>query len=219
MIALLKSKLLFFASLGTAWVIVCMASLSGAEFTTHVDTSHTVGMNVFFINYTFMADGIFILTALAVYYFYFNKKRETVNLFITFVCCELIVQSIKNMYGLQGLQLYFENGQYLFVSREEFQQPFFSGHTAVAFAMITMIVFNTGKKWLQFLLLIAGLLMAYSRMHLGLQTLEDVALASFIGTVTALLSFYILNYQVSGKIIDKKVKTGNLVSPVHIQPA
>ncbi|MBS1731976.1 MAG: phosphatase PAP2 family protein [Bacteroidetes bacterium] len=219
MIGLLKSRLLFFFPLMIAWIIMAAASLSGVGISKVADHVHSFGLNVFFINYTFMADGIFVLVALAVYYIYFKKRKESLSLLFTFLFCEIIVQAIKNMHDLQGLQFYFESGQYLFTNKSEFQQPFFSGHTAVAFSMITMMVFDCSNKMTQFLLLPAGLLMAYSRIYLGLHSLQDVMLASFVGSITALLSFYVLNYPFAENTIDKKLKAGNILPPVRMQPA
>ena len=219
MIGLLKSRLPFFSSLIIAWIILTATSLSGVEFTEVAVPVHSFALNVFFINYTFMADGIFVLAALAVYYFYFKKRKESLNLLFAFLFCEIIVQAIKNMYDLQGLQFYFESGQYLFPNKAEFEQPFFSGHTAVAFSMITMMVFSYRNKWMQYLLLPAGLLMAYSRMYLGLHSLQDITLASFVGSITGLLSFYVLNCPFAENAIDKKIEAGNILPPVRMQPA
>jgi len=56
-------------------------------------------------------------------------------------------------------------------------------------------------------------------MYLGLHSLQDITLASFVGSITGLLSFYVLNYPFAENAIDKKIEAGNILPPVRMQPA
>ncbi len=160
-----------------------------------LNRQHPFFLNVFFINYTFMGDGFFALALAAFYFFYLNKKREGLLLSVGFILSTLIVQLVKNILDGSGFKLFFEQGQYLFFSDESVLanvHSFPSGHTANAFLIVTIIVLNLkNPKW-QIPVLAAAVLLGISRMYMAQDRLLDVMMGAFIGTGSAVVSYWLV---------------------------
>ena len=186
---------------------------------------HPFWLNVFFINYTFIGDGIFAIALIAVYLFYYKKKQEGLSLLYAFLLSSLVVQVIKNLVNAPRPRVFFEPGQYLFfidhVSLSNYSS-FPSGHTATAFAIATvLIIVMKDKRW-QLPVLAAALLVGYSRIYLAQHFLLDVIIGASIGSLSALAAVYFANNLKSIKISFKKmhrIETNrSSSSPEAIQP-
>ena len=140
---------------------------------------HPFWLNVFFINYTFIGDGIFALCLIAVLYFYFKQKKLAISLIYAFISSGFVVQIIKNLIHSPRPKLFFESGQYLFFIdgvTHSGKNSFPSGHTATAFAIATvLVVLMKNKNW-QIPILFAAILVGYSRIYLAQHFLIDVIL-------------------------------------------
>lgn len=80
-----------------------------------------------------------------------------------------------------------------------------SGHTTVAFAALTVLGLNyKDKKYLIPALLFAELI-GISRVVLGVHTIPDVLIGSFVGMFVAFLihKMYELHYQEFKKVVEK----------------
>ncbi len=156
-----------------------------------LNSFHPFWLNVFFINYTFMGDGIFALGLIALMAFYFKKKKEAIALLYAFLFSGLMVQLIKNLVNAPRPRLFFEPGQYLyFVDQVSLanNSSFPSGHTATAFAIATVfIIMIKNKKW-QLPILAAAVLVGYSRIYLAQHFLMDVLIGAIIGIASGLLA-------------------------------
>jgi len=164
-----------------------------------LNTYHSFWLNVFFINYTFMGDGIFAIALILLYLFYFKKRKEGLALLYAFLVSGIIVQVIKNVIAAPRPRLFFEPGQYLFfvddVSLAN-NSSFPSGHTATAFAIATVfILMMKNKKW-QLPVLVAAAVVGYSRIYLAQHFLPDVLIGATIGTGSGIMAFKL----VTGKI-------------------
>ncbi len=196
--------LLFFFIAGSSLLVLLGKS---ATFIS-LNSLHPFGLNVFFINYTFMGDGIFALCLIAVYIFYFKKKKEGLALLYAFVLSGVAVQVIKNLVNSPRPKLFFEQGQYMFfmdgVSLSN-NSSFPSGHTATAFAIATvLILFLKNKKW-QLPILFSAALVGYSRIYLAQHFLMDVLVGAFIGSLSGVLAFYLVNMPKRIRINLKKM--------------
>ncbi len=156
-----------------------------------LNSFHPFWLNVFFINYTFMGDGIFAIGLIALMAFYFKKKKESIALLYAFLFSGLMVQLIKNLVSATRPKLFFEPGQYLyFVDQVSLvnNSSFPSGHTATAFAIATVfIILIKNKKW-QLPILAAAVLVGYSRIYLAQHFLIDLLVGAIIGTLSGLLA-------------------------------
>lgn len=154
---------------------------------------HPFLLNAFFINYTFLGDGIFALCLAAATFIYYKRKQEGLALLYSFLISGIAVQIIKNLVN-SGPGLFFEAGQYLHAIdgvslANNYSLP--SGHTATAFALATVIVLMMKDKSWQLLILIAAVLVGYSRIYLAQHFLSDVMFGAIIGSASGVLSVYL----------------------------
>lgn len=186
---------------------------------------HPFWLNVFFINYTFVGDGIFAIALIAVYLFYLKKKQEALALLYAFAVSGIIVQIIKNLVSSPRPKLFFEPGQYLFfvdnVSLAN-NSSFPSGHSATAFAIATaLILLMKNKKW-QLPVLAAAVLVGYSRIYLAQHFLTDVLVGAVIGSLSGLLGVYIVknirSINISFRRLHRLDNNRTISSPGVIQP-
>ena len=109
-----------------------------------LNSYHPFWLNVFFINYTFMGDGIFAICLIAAMFFYFKRKQCALALLSSFLISGIAAQIIKNLVNSPRPKLYFEAGTYLnFINGVTLtgNSGFPSGHTATAFAIATVLIF------------------------------------------------------------------------------
>lgn len=174
---------------------------------------HPFLLNVFFINYTFMGDGIFALCLIAAILFYYKRKQQGLALLYSFLISGLIVQVIKNLVDSPRPKLFFEAGQYLhFIDGVSLanNSSFPSGHTATAFAIATVMVLTMKNKSWQLLILIAAVLVGYSRIYLAQHFLLDVMIGALIGSTSGLLAVYLAT---NVKGIKRSFKKMHRLSP------
>ncbi len=173
-----------------------------------LNSYHPFLLNVFFINYTFMGDGIFALCLVGVLFFYFKRKKLAVALLSSFLISGIAVQLIKNLVNSPRPKLYFEPGTYLnFIDGVTLtgNAGFPSGHTATAFAMaIVLACMLKNKKW-QLLILPATVLIGYSRIYLAQHFLPDVIVGAILGSISGVLALYLSERRFSIKPLFKKV--------------
>jgi len=182
--------LLFVLLSGTTF-LVCTGK--AAAFIS-LNAYHPFFLNVFFINYTFMGDGIFALCLIAALFFYYKKRQQGLALLYSFLISGLIVQLIKNLVDSPRPKLFFESGQYLhFIDGVSLanNSSFPSGHTATAFAIATVMALMMKDKTLQVLILIAAVLVGYSRIYLAQHFLLDVMIGAAIGSSSGILAVYL----------------------------
>lgn len=167
---------------------------------------HSFLPNVFFINVTFLGDGIFVLCLCAVMFFGYNKKRIAAFILHCFLLAAGMVQLVKNI-TQQTLTINFEPGRLQYAANESgagCYNIFPSGHTAMAFALATaFVLLLPNKKW-QLPVLLAALLVGYSRIYLAANTLQDVVLGGLLGTISTVVVHALYRRRIN---IFKPVKT------------
>ena len=168
---------------------------------------HVYWLDVFFINYTFLGDGLFAVLCIIVYYFYFKQKQQGVAMLISFIIIAIIVQAAKNLFNSPRPRLFFSPGQYThFIEGVSLanNSSFPSGHTACAFAIATVMVLMANNKITQLALLTAALLVGYSRIYLGQHFLLDVIVGAVIGTASGITGFYMAINMKPVKIFNQR---------------
>ena len=169
---------------------------------------HPFLLNAFFINYTFMGDGIFALCLVAATFFYFKKKEQGWTYLYSFLISGLVVQLIKNFVNAPRPRLFFEAGQYLhFIDGVSLtnNSSLPSGHTATAFAIATVMAMMMKDKTMQLVILIAAVLVGYSRIYLAQHFLLDVMIGAFIGSSSGVLAVYLAQNRIRIKRSFKKI--------------
>ncbi len=157
---------------------------------------HAAWLNSFFVNYTFMGDGlvsIFAVVALLV----FKKYKEALLLLTAFLSSGLLSCVLKNLFSLPRPKLYFEQmrllyGQFIEGVTLSNNSSFPSGHTASAFTMATVVVLLSNNKLFTVMAIAAAALVGYSRIYLGQHFLQDVTAGAFLGVVCAMGSYYFI---------------------------
>ena len=121
--------------------------------------------------------------------FYFRKKKAGLSVLTAFIFTEVIIQVIKNLVADQGATVFFEAGQTVFNTSNIYSNVI-SGHTAIAFALFTVLALIIQKRPLQCGLLMAAGLLAYTRIYLANDSLVAILLAAVVGTFTGLVAVY-----------------------------
>jgi membrane-associated phospholipid phosphatase len=182
-----------------------------------LNSYHPFLLNVFFINYTFIGDGIFALCLIAAMFFYLKKKQQGFALLYSFLISGIAVQIIKNLTDSPRPKLFFEAGQYLhFIDGVTLanNSSFPSGHTATAFAIATVMVLMMKNKSWQLFILISAILVGYSRIYLAQHFLIDIIIGSLTGSLSGIVSVYLIK---NSRGIKGAVKKWHRIN--NIQPA
>jgi membrane-associated phospholipid phosphatase len=135
-------------------------------------------------------------------FFISGEKKAGLHCSVLFLISGLAVQLIKNLVNAPGPKLYFEAGTYLnFIDGVTLSDhaAFPSGHTATAFAIATVLVLVMKNRRLQLLILLAAALVGYSRIYLAQHFLLDVTAGALLGTVSGVLSFYLVQNKITIK--------------------
>lgn len=207
---LLKINMIFFGGLLISLTLcVFLLTIFGKEvaFLT-LNNYHSFYLNVFFINYTFVGDGIFALCLVGMMFFYYKRKQQAFALLYSFLISGIAAQLIKNLVNSPRPKLYFEAGQYLhFIDGVSLanNSSFPSGHTATAFAIATVMAMMIQNKNWQLLILPAALLVGYSRIYLAQHFLVDVLVGMIIGCASGAAAVYFAKNRISLKRSFKKI--------------
>jgi membrane-associated phospholipid phosphatase len=203
-----QNKLYFTGLLLVLFTAVVMLLIDGkaASFVS-LNKYHPFILNVFFINYTFMGDGIFALCLVALL-LYFKKRQQALAMLYAFLISGIAVQIIKNLVSAPRPKLFFEAGQYLhFIDGVSManNSSFPSGHTATAFGIATVLVLILKNKTWQPHILIAAVLAGYSRIYLAQHFLLDVMIGAVIGSASGIAAFYFATNTKGIKVSIKKM--------------
>ena len=205
----LRSGKWYFSSLLMVLSIGVLLLLLNGKTTCFITLNnyHVYWLDVFFINYTFIGDGLFAIMCIIVYYFHLKQKQQGIAMLISFIVIATIVQVAKNLFNSPRPKLFFNPGQYThFIEGVSIANyaSFPSGHTACAFAIATVMVLMANNKTIQLALLTAALLVGYSRIYLGQHFLLDVIVGAVIGTASGIIGFYIAINMKPVKIFNQR---------------
>lgn len=218
----MKRNLLYFTGVV---IFIAAAFLLQAVYTKEIlferlFIKHSFLLNVFFINWTFLGDGFFAFSLIAVLFFYCRRKKQGLHLLTAVLSVYTFIQLIKNIMAWPQVQLFFEPGRYnnLVNSPEVPNLP--SGHTAIAFAIATIIVLTENNRKLQLPLLFAAILVAYSRIYLAPQLTEDVITGAVTGTAVAICTYGIIHVKTRPSRFKKArfKKTYTAANDTFLQP-
>jgi membrane-associated phospholipid phosphatase len=158
-----------------------------------LNSYHVDWLNKFFISYTFVGNGVFAICLAAIYLFFIKKKKEAFLIFNSFLLSGIIVQIVKHLFFSPRPKLFFGSGYHsFFIDGIQFycNNSFPSGHTTTAFATATILVLLSKDKKVQLPVLIAAILVGYSRIYLGQHFLLDVLVGASIGIVSGIGCVY-----------------------------
>lgn len=210
--------LLVLLALGTFILLL----IGKADSFVTLNAYHPFWLNVFFINYTFMGDGIFAICLIAFFMFYLKKKQEGFALLYAFLLSGIAVQVIKNLVAAPRPRLFFEPGRYqYFIDHVSLanNSSFPSGHTATAFAIATVLAMMLNNRKWQLPLLAGAVFVGYSRIYLAQHFLIDVLIGSFIGSLSGMAAIYLSLNKFSFKFSSGKLFRVSDSTPLNNQGA
>ena len=192
--SLIKSRALFFYSCIALVIAVTVFLLieGKADSFFFFNRCHSGWLDVLMEYYTNVGNGLFAIGIALICFFLLQKKPFGLTIFYSFLSSGMMVQIVKHLKDSNRPQLVLGSSapQY-FIKGIEFahNNSFPSGHTATAFAMATVCVTMMAKKW-QLPILLAAVLVSFSRIYLGQHFLLDVLVGALIGIVCGLGCVY-----------------------------
>lgn len=209
---LYTNRLFYFGSLLFIFcAVLVVLSFSKPEGFILLNSHHSFGLNVFFVNYTFLGDGIFAVS-LAAFLFYRKQKKLALLILVAFLSSGLMAQVLKNIIYAPRPRIYFEASQYIyrldnFGNSGGGASSFPSGHTTSAFALATVLALWFRKNWLSIALTAAAALVGYSRIYLAQHFPADVLAGSCIGVLFGTLTVVLLNSNIKFRLPKSKKYT------------
>jgi membrane-associated phospholipid phosphatase len=163
-----------------------------------VNSYHNPLSDFVFMHLTHLGDFIFALVVVAAIFLF--KRKETLNVLLCVSLPSLLTQLLKHFVFddhfrpaavLRGTaELYFVEG----VDMHELNS-FPSGHSTTVFAVFTVLALLLVRKQYQPFLLLATVMVAFSRIYLLQHFFQDVLVGSFIGVSCATLIYTWFRYR------------------------
>lgn len=184
-----------------------LLTVSKAESFISLNSFHSFSLNVFFVNYTFLGDGLFAI-GLCAFLFYRKQKKLALLLLAAYLSSGLVTQILKNCIYAPRPRIFFEASQYLyhldnFGNSGGGSSSFPSGHTTSAFAIATVLAVYFRNKYISVLLLIAASLVGYSRIYLAAHFPIDVLVGACIGIVFSTITIVLINSNIKIRFWEK----------------
>ena len=181
----------FLFMLIAVFVLSCYSKAGGFIL---MNPYHSAILNQFFIPYTLVGDGFFII-GIAIILFFFKKRFLSLMVLSSFLLSGIIAQVLKYFILEARPAFYLEKTNYPYfidgVTLHNFHS-FPSGHTASAFALAAVLSFSVKNKNYSILFLLLAALVGYSRMYLGQHFMDDVFAGSVIGVLSSIICWIYL---------------------------
>ena len=196
---LVKKNLVFFLGCAVILLIGVFILITEGKASSFIllNSYHADWLNNFFLSYTFVGNGLFAICLAAIYLFFAKKNREALLIVFAFLLSGIIVQIVKHLFFSPRPKLFFGNGYHsFFIQGIEFyhNNSFPSGHTTTAFAVATVLILLSKDKKFQLPVLIAAVLVGYSRIYLGQHFLLDVLIGALIGIISGIGCVYVAQH-------------------------
>lgn len=194
----LREKKVFFLSLFALWLVVGAVLLSiphGDEFYLF-DSIHCPYLDLFFKYNTYLGDGL--VQALVLLPLLLFRIRLYGLFLLAHLSSGAFVQIFKRILDMPRPSVFFSNVHF-FQTVEGValysKHSFPSGHTASIFALITLLALISKSRAISILLILLGVVIAFSRMYLFQHFLLDVYFGSIIGVgfSTIIYAYYFRN--------------------------
>lgn len=191
----LQQRKLFFAAYAVflaAGLVLLFAKGKPGSFMA-LNAFHTSWMDSYFQWHTSLGDGLFAVVLSLLLFVVLKKRKLGFLLLLAYSLTGIVAQVIKPIIHSPRPKAFFYPGHLPFFIDDIIHSgnsSFPSGHTVTAFALATVLVFFTAKKWLQMVLLLLAISVGFSRIYLSQHFLQDVLAGSFIGVMGAVLCIH-----------------------------
>ncbi|MBE7178380.1 MAG: phosphatase PAP2 family protein [Mucilaginibacter polytrichastri] len=189
---------------------LCLALLfDKREIFIRLNAFHCPATDTFFSAYIETGNGCFLLLLVLIFII---RKRWLLSLHCVsaFLLSGLLVQIVKRIFVMPRPGAVFSQASDLFISGYHIHQghnSFPSGHTATAFALVTVCTLYLSCRWRGLILFILATLTGFSRVYLGQHFFGDVLAGATIGVGCAFLVCYAIRADGLQKL--KKQKSEN----------
>ncbi len=204
-----RSKWYFSASLVLiALLLILLLTFGKIKSFVLLNSFHSDFLDWFFIVFTNVGDGIFAILLALIALLVYRNKTPGLAIIYSFLVSGILAQLMKRIVEAPRPGLIFQDTDYTkFVEgvKLAFYHSFPSGHTATAFAIVTVIAtLMRSRKW-QLQLLILATLVGFSRIYLGQHFLEDTIAGAGIGILSGVVAIYLANnYPWLNKFLKRK---------------
>ncbi len=183
--------LFFFIPVG-----ITLNQISKADSFLYLAKVHTQILDYFFSVYTFLGNGIFVIS-LCVILFLLKQRQLALCLLVGYIFTGLIAQLGKNLIYAPRPKVFFQSSGFAnymkyFTHSNSGASSFPSGHTASAFSVATILAFTSMKRFWGAILFTGAFLVGYSRIYLGHHFPIDVLVGALIGVIFGAFSYQIV---------------------------
>lgn len=150
---------------------------------------HSGMLTYFFIYATYLGDGFFCI-AIGLLLFLFKRRFLSVVVLSSYAISGIVAQVLKYYVIEPRPAILLKESSYRYFIEDvtlHNLHAFPSGHTASAFALAGVLSFAVTNKNYSVLLLLAAILVGYSRIYLGQHFMDDVLAGSIIGVTSAII--------------------------------
>lgn len=172
---------------------------------------HSSMLNYFFVPYTYVGDGIFIM-ALAVVLYFLKKRYLSLMIISSYLLSGIFAQALKFIISEARPAYFLANTNYpYFIENVTLHNyhSFPSGHSASAFALAAVFSFSVKNENYSILFLLLAALVGYSRIYLGQHFIDDVFAGSFLGVISAIIC-WIYFEKIFKKILKMNIAQSDL---------
>lgn len=174
-------------------LLICLGKTETFYF---LNPFHFKWLNYIFYFFTVLGDGFFCVP-LAFSLLFIRQKKLFWLILSSYILSGIIVLILKNFISEARPAVYDALKHYPnFIENITLHNyhGFPSGHTATAFALATVLAFNSNSKYLvSMILLIVAALVGYSRVYLGEHFISDVMAGSVIGFLSGVICWLYIN--------------------------
>jgi len=177
----------------------------------YLTSYHNRLLDIFFISYTNLGDGIF--TIIIVLCLLASRRFEFAwQILAAFVVSGLVAQLLKHFVYSPRPKEFFMGHQHIYLINGitlSGSSSFPSGHTASIFALATMLALFSKNKKLSCFYLMMAILVGYSRIYLSQHFLTDILAGSIIGVSVAMFVYSFFDGR-----LNRRSEVGSLMSEV-----
>jgi membrane-associated phospholipid phosphatase len=172
-------------------------TLGNEETHTFLNSNHTPLLNQFFRYLTHFGHGFIpIITFL---FLLFVRYSWAVGLGLSSLVMGVVVQSLKrNVFAeYHRPAKIFQEGVLPHIEGVELMihHSFPSGHSATGLCLVFMLAVFMKKRWFTYLMVVLGLLTAFSRVYISQHFIQDTVVGGWIGFIMAFLGYiFIIHY-------------------------
>lgn len=151
---------------------------------------HTNFLNTFFIYFTYLGDGLFVIL-LGLFMFFIKKRKDGIIIISSYLMSGGIAQILKEFIVEARPGIFLQDSGYPYFIEDitlHNMHAFPSGHTASAFALAASLAFAAKKMKWQLIYVLVAALVGYSRIYLAQHFLQDVLSGAVIGVMSAIIS-------------------------------